>query len=205
MKSPLRRQTLYINHESIISPKSTNNKEGSVHRWWVHRSLEFKSLLKKGNSVPKYWENSVVVYHHYNKEIIFKMEEATPFASLWKSVTNAVTCISRHTYSKDYRAYSERLPETLWLYWLPFCVQMCPFYPRLTLSTWCPCCLAASLPCHVVPPCSYCTLVPMHCTHSFLQMVLTPSCGSFYVVWNTASCPGPRQSDSQSPLRPIWR
>lgn len=147
MKSPLRRQTLYINHESIISPKSTNNKERSVHRWCVHRSLKFKSLLKKGNSVPKYWENSAIVYHHYNKEIIFKMEEAIHFASLWKSVTNAVTCISGHTYSKDYCAYSKRLPEALRFYWLYFCVQMCPFYPGLTPGTWCPHCPAAPLPC----------------------------------------------------------
>lgn len=83
---------------------------------------------------------------------------------------------------------------------------MCPFYPGLTPGTWCPHCLAAPLPCHIIPLCSFCTLicVLMHCAHSFLQMVLTPSCGSFYVVWNTASCPGPRQSDSQSPHRTIW-
>lgn len=177
MKSPLRRQTLYINHESIISPKSPNNKEGSVHRWWVHRSLKFKSLLKKENSVPKYWENSVIVYHHYNKEIIFKMEEVTPFASLWKSVTNTVTCISRHTYSKDYPACSERLPETPQFYWLHFCVQMCPFYPGLTPGTWCPHCIAAPLPLSHYPsllilyPCPNALCSQLFCKWSWLHHV----------------------------------
>lgn len=109
-----------------------------------------------------------------------------------------------HAFLHIHTARTTVLPETLQFYWLHFCVQMCPFYPRLTPGTWCPHCLAAPLPCHIIPPCSYCTLVPMHCTHGFLQMVLTPSCGSFYVVWNTASCPGPRQSDSRSPHRTIW-
>lgn len=114
MKSPLRKQALYINPGSIISPKSTNNKEDSVHRWWDHRSLKFRSPLKKGNSIHKFWENSVIVYHHNNKEIIFKMEKATPFAPPWKLVDYAATCIYMHLYSKICCACCKRLPEREW-------------------------------------------------------------------------------------------
>lgn len=190
MKSPLRKQALYINPGSIISPKSTNNKEDSVHRWWDHRSLKFRSPLKKGNSIHKFWKNSVIVYHHNNKEIIFKMGKATPFAPPWKLVDYAATCIYMHLYSKICCACCKRLPERKWspgniVKLLP-CVKMhpCPHAPGI----WCPHFLALPLLFTLSLP----SPASLLCAKNLLQMVLTPSCGSFYLVLNTSGCPSPR-------------
>lgn len=56
----------------------------------------------------------------------------------------------------------------------------------------------SSLPAHIVFL-SHCTVLTTFYKWSWLL-----SCGSFYLVWSTASCLDPRQRDTQSLLRTIW-